>query len=85
MNIEQGLNYLRESLANYEEENEIIDRIRRKIDHVNAGSQLDFIQNLDEEEVLYLDNLLKQEIHYARHAHDDVRVTELTNIYSLLI
>lgn len=79
-----SLRYLRESLSNYEGNDDIIERINVKLASKSYGNQIEFIEDLDEDEMTYLDRILEQEINYARSAHDEVRSKELNDIYELL-
>ena len=84
MIIEHSLQYLRESLSNYLEEDTMSQHIYRKLENGNYDSENEFVVNLDEEEIDYLDAMLGREINYAETALDDVRVKELNDIHELL-
>lgn len=82
--IEHSLRYLRESLSNYEEDDDILERINKKLDSSVYESDIEFIEDLDEDETTYLDRILEQEINYAKDAQDEVRAKQLNDIYELL-
>jgi len=82
--VETSLKYLRESLSNYEEEHEIVERINMKLENNEYESEIEFIEDLDEDELVYLDRILEQEINYATDVQDEVRAKELQDIYELL-
>lgn len=76
--------YLRESLSNYIEDNGICEVICLKLERKDYENQTEFIDELDEEEVDYLNVVLEKEINYAESAEDEVRVNKLNEIYQLL-
>ncbi|MFC3038771.1 sporulation protein [Virgibacillus xinjiangensis] len=81
--IDHTLNYLRESLSNYMD-NEMCQEITRKMEanhYVNEGH---FVKDLSEEEMTYLNDVLENELDYAKSVQHDIRVKELTEIYELL-
>ncbi|MGM8365767.1 sporulation protein [Virgibacillus sp. W0181] len=82
--IKRSIRYLRESLSNYTEEDNISSRIYDKMEHNNYEDIEVFIEGLEEDEILYLDGFLEKEIKYAQQASDELRAQELTEIYSLL-
>lgn len=59
-------------------------QICSKLENGNYNEEIDFVEDLEEEEVVYLENVLKKEIDYAESAQDDVRVNELEIIYEIL-
>ncbi|MFB4166987.1 sporulation protein [Virgibacillus sp. JSM 102003] len=77
------MNYLRESLANYSE-NDMCQRIGKKLETEGYKNEVEFVRNLDEEEMAYLDSVLEKELAYARNVENDIRVKELTEVYELL-
>lgn len=80
----QALKYLYESVSNYIEDEPISESIYQKIENNKYENEEDFIEDLHEEEVEYLDMLLEREIGYAKRVDDEVRVKELNDIYELL-
>lgn len=81
--IDNTLNYLRESLANYSE-NDMCQKIDKKLETEGYKNEGEFVRNLDEEEMAYLDSVLERELAYARNVENDIRVKELTEVYELL-
>ena len=77
------LQYLRESLLNYEEEM-MPSQIMMKLNYDDYNNEIDFIEGLDEEEAEFLNELLRNEIDYAANAQDETRVKALADIYKLL-
>ncbi|MBP1947425.1 sporulation protein [Virgibacillus litoralis] len=77
------MNYLRESLANYSE-NDMCQKIGKKLETEGYKNEVEFVRNLDEEEMAYLDSVLEKELAYARNVENDIRVKELTEVYELL-
>lgn len=82
--VEHSLMYLRESLSNYVEENVLCQQIYTKLETKKYDNEADFVEELEEEEIVYLDDLLAKEINYAQSVQDDIRVKELNDIYELL-
>lgn len=76
--------YLRESLSNYIEDNDICEAICLKLEREDYENETEFIDELDEEEVNYLNVVLEKEINYAESAEDEVRVNKLNEVYQLL-
>ncbi|WP_411852897.1 sporulation protein [Virgibacillus halodenitrificans] len=81
--IDYTLNYLRESLANYSE-NEMCQQIFQKLDEKIYSNEVMFVKALDEEEMTYLNDVLENELYYAKSVEHDQRVKELTEVYELL-
>lgn len=76
--------YLKESIANYIEENKLGQHIYNKLKNETYYNEEDFIDNLSEKEIAYLNAILKREIRYARNAHDEIREKHLSEIYQFL-
>ncbi|MCG1029711.1 sporulation protein [Virgibacillus halodenitrificans] len=81
--MDYTLNYLRESLANYSE-NEMCQQIFQKLDEKIYSNEVMFVKALDEEEMTYLNDVLENELYYAKSVEHDQRVKELTEVYELL-
>lgn len=81
--IDNTLKYLQESLSNYSE-NEVCQQILRKLSSGNYQSEGSFVDDLEDDEMIYLDNVLENELNYAKNVQNDVRVKELTEVYELL-
>lgn len=82
--IEHTLLYLRESLANYTE-NEFGKEIYDKIDTENYHDEAAFIKDLNDKEIAYLDSVLKSEIDYAKSAQDTIRLKQLIEVYEIIL
>lgn len=79
-----AIKYLYESMSNYIEEDPLSEVIYHKI-AINAyETEEDFIEDLHEEEIAYIEVLLEKEIDYARKSGDEKRTEELHDIYELL-
>ncbi|MFC4024605.1 sporulation protein [Oceanobacillus longus] len=83
INIDQTLQYLRESLSNYIE-NDVCQQILSKIEANNYTSEEIFISDLDGKEMDYLDMVLENELDYAKNVQNDKRVKELNDVYEQL-
>lgn len=81
--IDHTLEYLRESLSNYMD-NEMCQKIVSKIESNNYTGEGKFVKDLNEEEIQYLNDVLEQELKYAKNVQHDIRVKELTEVYELL-
>lgn len=81
--MDQTLQYLRESLSNYIE-NDVCQQILSKIETNNYASEESFIVDLDGKEMDYLDMVLEQELDYAKNVQSDSRVKELNEVYEQL-
>lgn len=76
--------YLKESIANYAEENKIGQHLYNKLKKKAYQDELAFVDDLSEREVVYLNAVLKREMNYARAAQDEIREKQLNEIYQLL-
>lgn len=83
--MEKTLAYLRETLANYTEENEICSQIYQKLHRQQYRSEGDFVRDLSSEESSYLNKILPDEIYYANRGQDALRAYQLNEVYELLI
>ncbi|GAB3061054.1 sporulation protein [Virgibacillus ainsalahensis] len=81
--IDYTLNYLRESLSNYMD-NEMCQQIVKKMEANHYVNEKYFVRDLGEEEMTYLNDVLENELSYAKDVQDDIRVKELTEVYELL-
>ncbi|PAV29843.1 sporulation protein [Virgibacillus profundi] len=82
--MDHTLDYLREPLSNYME-NEMCEQIVKKIEINSYTGEGEFVKDLDEEEMAYLNGVLEQELNYAKSVQHDNRVKELTEVYELLL
>uniref|UniRef100_UPI00403EF822 sporulation protein n=1 Tax=Ornithinibacillus sp. FSL M8-0202 TaxID=2921616 RepID=UPI00403EF822 len=83
MTIDHTLQYLLESLSNYED-SELSQTIYQKLKHNPYQSEREFVDDLDDKEIQYLDQILEREINYAENVQDDVRVQQLREVYELI-
>ncbi len=83
--IDNTLKYLRESISNYLDNHDVCKQLYKKLGSKDYQDEVDFVEDLDEEETIYLDSLLKKEINYAEQAQDQFRVKQLNKIYELLL
>lgn len=60
------------------------EQIVRKIESNKYENEEMFARDLSEEEMAYLNDILENELNYARNARDDVRTRELTEVFELL-
>ncbi|QKY71556.1 sporulation protein [Lentibacillus sp. CBA3610] len=81
--MDNTLSYLRESLVNHQE-NDMTKQIADKLERNGYKNEEEFVRNLNEEEMEYLDQVVKKELNYARNAEDEVRAGQLREIYELL-
>ncbi|MEC5423798.1 sporulation protein [Virgibacillus sp. C22-A2] len=81
--VDHTLDYLRESLSNYME-NEMCQEIVNKMEAKRYANEDQFVKDLDEEEMTYLNDVLENELNYAKGVQHDSRVKELTEVYELL-
>ena len=81
--IDHTLLYLRESLSNYEG-NDLSQSIHHKLQNNNYQSEEEFVDDLDDREMQYLDKILAREIGYAENVQDDLRLQQLREVYELI-
>jgi thymidine kinase len=83
--MEKTLAYLRESLSNFADENTIAKRIYAKIETNQYEDETSFVDDLEERETIYLNDILSKELEYAEQEQDTDRYRELSNVYERLI
>ncbi|WP_407668341.1 sporulation protein [Oceanobacillus damuensis] len=81
--IDNTLEYLRESLSNYIE-NDMCQQILAKMEANKYANEEKFVSDLDGEEMNYLDMVLENELDYAKNVQNDIRVQELNEVYEQL-
>lgn len=81
--IDTTLEYLRESLANYGD-SRLGRQISQRLESADYAGEGDFVKALNGEEMGYLNDVLEQEIGYARNVQNDQRVMQLNEVYELL-
>ncbi|MEH7385514.1 sigma-G-dependent sporulation-specific acid-soluble spore protein CsgA [Bacillus sp. JJ1521] len=82
--MDKTLGYLIESISNYGDENKISRAILTKMIDNQYTSEGAFVQDLDEEEIEFLNKVLPDEINYAMDERDFKRVQQLNEVYELL-
>ncbi len=70
-------------MSNYSE-NELCQIIVKKMEQNQYGSEEQFVEDLEDDEITYLDNVLENELNYAKNVQNDERVQQLTEIFELL-
>jgi len=83
--MEDTLGYLRESLSNYSEDQTVVQRLYEKLNQNNYENEQDFVRDLEEVEMKFLNRILTAEIDYARNGNDEKRAQQLSEIYELLV
>ena len=81
----KALAYLKEILSNYAETDQICMGIYQKLDERNYPSELSFVKDLSSDESNYLNELLPDEIEYANDEQDQLRASQLNEIFELLL
>ncbi|GIN40536.1 sigma-G-dependent sporulation-specific acid-soluble spore protein CsgA [Heyndrickxia oleronia] len=81
--MDTTLAYLRESLSNHVNRS-TGQRIYKKLQN-HYKNEEEFVRDLDEEEISFLNSILKDEISYAQNEKDEKRVHQLNEVYELLI
>ncbi|MBU5210184.1 sigma-G-dependent sporulation-specific acid-soluble spore protein CsgA [Heyndrickxia oleronia] len=81
--MDTTLAYLRESLSNHVNRS-TGQRIYKKLQN-HYQNEEEFVRDLDEEEISFLNSILKDEISYAQNEKDEKRVHQLNEVYELLI
>jgi hypothetical protein len=84
--VEKTLAYLREILSNYTEHHEQTPHIiYHKLTKNAYKNEEEFVRDLSEHEIAFLDRILPHEIKYAMDEQDFERVYQLNEVYELLI
>ncbi|MGV3488647.1 MAG: hypothetical protein ACO1OC_08710, partial [Tuberibacillus sp.] len=82
--MDHTLDYLRESLSNWIDKDETAYRLYHKLENNIYSSERTFANTLDQEEIHYLSEIVKQEIHYAEQEDDTVRLGQLNEVFEQL-
>ena len=82
--MDYTLDYLKESLSNWVDENETAYKIYQKLDDHYYENEEVFVKNLDEDEKDYLSGILTIELDYAKQEADHTRIGQLNEIYEQL-
>ncbi len=81
--IDRTLQYLRESLSNYDDD-KLSMSIYKKLKNKTYQNEREFVEDLDDKEMQYLNQILEREINYAENVQDDTRVQQLREVYELI-
>ncbi|MGE8206467.1 sigma-G-dependent sporulation-specific acid-soluble spore protein CsgA [Heyndrickxia sp. NPDC080065] len=82
--MDTSLAYLRESLSNHLNRS-TGQEVYKKLQTNHYKNEEEFVRDLAEEEVAFLNKILRDEIRYAEEEQDQKRVMELNEVYELLI
>ncbi|WP_096200632.1 sigma-G-dependent sporulation-specific acid-soluble spore protein CsgA [Bacillus sp. FJAT-45350] len=83
--MDNTLGYLRESLSNYtDDDQELGNQIYKKLEQKSYQNEEDFIKDLNDIEMHYLNKVVSIELHHAQQEQDEKRVKELNEVYELL-
>ncbi|KQL53889.1 sporulation protein [Heyndrickxia shackletonii] len=77
------LGYLRETLSNHLNRG-VGQQIYKKLVNHQYKSEGDFVRDLNEGEIAFLNTILEKELRYAMEEQDEKRVKELNEVYELL-
>lgn len=82
--MDNTLGYLRETLSNYTDDHSDGKNIYRKLSEGKYTSEGDFVRQLNQKEINFLNNMLPKEINYAKEEQDEKRAHELNEVFELL-
>jgi hypothetical protein len=82
--MDKTLGYLREILANYNDEHSEGRHLFRKLSEGHYSSEGSFVRHLNQKEIEFLNKILPDEIEYAKSEKDDKRAYQLNEVYELL-
>ncbi|MEH7076759.1 sigma-G-dependent sporulation-specific acid-soluble spore protein CsgA [Neobacillus drentensis] len=82
--MDNTLGYLRETLSNYTDDHSEGKHIYRKLSEGHYPSEGDFVRDLNQKEINFLNNMLPKEINYAKQEQDEKRAKELNEVFELL-
>ncbi|MEY8734181.1 sigma-G-dependent sporulation-specific acid-soluble spore protein CsgA [Peribacillus frigoritolerans] len=83
--MDRTIGYLREILSNYTDQYPEAQEIYNKIKSGNFHSEEELVNQLSGKEASLLNHILPQEIKHAKEASDSERVTQLSEVYELII
>ncbi|MGE7879135.1 sporulation protein [Peribacillus muralis] len=83
--MDRTLGYLREILSNYTDQYPAAQKIYLKIKDGHLHSEEELINELTGKEASFLNHILPQEIKHAKEASDTERVTQLSEVYELIL
>ncbi|WHZ01235.1 sigma-G-dependent sporulation-specific acid-soluble spore protein CsgA [Neobacillus sp. YX16] len=82
--MDKTLGYLREILSNYSDQHSEGKQLYRKLSEGKFSSEGDFVRQLSQKEIAFLNEMLPQEINYAKEEQDKKRAHELNEVFELL-
>ena len=82
--MDKTLGYLREILSNYSDGHNEGKQIYRKLSEGNFTAEGDFVRELNQKEINFLNKILPNEINYAKEEQDEKRAHELNEVFELL-
>lgn len=82
--MDKTLGYLREILSNYSDQHSEGKQLYRKLSEGKFSSEGDFVRQLNHKEIDFLNEMLPQEINYAKEEQDKKRAHELNEVFELL-
>ncbi|NWQ41992.1 sporulation protein [Bacillus sp. EB106-08-02-XG196] len=82
--MDKTLGYLREILSNYSDQHSEGKQLYRKLTEGKFTSEGDFVKQLSQKEIDCLNEMLPQEINYAKEEQDEKRAHELNEVFELL-
>jgi hypothetical protein len=82
--MDKTLGYLREILSNYSDQHSEGKQVYRKLSDGKFTSEGDFVRQLSQKEIDFLNEILPQEINYAKEEQDEKRAHELNEVFELL-
>ncbi|MEH6994550.1 sigma-G-dependent sporulation-specific acid-soluble spore protein CsgA [Neobacillus drentensis] len=82
--MDKTLGYLREVLSNYSDQHSEGKQLYRKLSEGKFSSEGDFVRQLSQKEIDFLNEVLPQEINYAKEEQDKKRAHELNEVFELL-
>lgn len=82
--MEKTLAYLREILSSYVTHHNFPNSIYKKLQTKDYRGEGEFVRDLSEEEIAYLNQILPKEINHALEVQDYERVYQLNEVYELL-
>jgi hypothetical protein len=84
MKMEKTLGYLREALSNWTDKNEMADHIFSKLEKQEYKTEAAFIDDIEDDQLIYLTRILPHELKYAQEEDDQERYQALNKIYDMI-
>ncbi|WP_420490580.1 sigma-G-dependent sporulation-specific acid-soluble spore protein CsgA [Neobacillus niacini] len=82
--VDKTLGYLREILSNYSDGHNEGKQVYRKLSEGKFNTEGDFVRQLNQKEINFLNEILPNEINYAKEEQDEKRAHELNEVFELL-